>query len=113
MNYDEAVKIAKSGRNGLDKKIAHNTWARFDQIDKSVAVVLHNTAVLTFLPDGSIVLNSGGWLTVTTKERINRYLPNGLRVYSNRGVWWLYKNGATVEKFEDGMVISDKKLLTT
>jgi hypothetical protein len=34
----------------------------------------HRTAVCTLRPDGSIVLNSGGWRTATTQRAINQAL---------------------------------------
>src|SRR5689334_18060408 len=32
---------------------------------------LYQTAIVTWKPDGSVVLDSGGWKTVTTKARMN------------------------------------------
>jgi len=56
--------------------------------------------------DGERVLvHSCGWLTPTTKERINRYLPAGYRVFQRDFEWFVSTpDGETVE-FEDGMVI--------
>lgn len=36
---------------------------------------LHATVVVTFLPSGNVKLNSGGWTTVTTQDRINSFSP--------------------------------------
>lgn len=36
-------------------------------------------------------LNSGGWQTLTTKDRINQYSP--ARVFSDRGVWYVANGG--------------------
>src|SRR5262249_27597834 len=47
------------------------------------AVVLHSTAVVTIHQDGTYTLRTGGWRTVTTKDRINKYSP--ARVYSTNG----------------------------
>lgn len=68
------------------------------------AVQLHATDVLVFDVDGSVVLNSGGWRTLTTKARMNEFLPVGFRVYQKRGAWYL-TDGACVYGFEDGMRI--------
>lgn len=40
-----------------------------------VGVKLHNTVVVAYLPNGDVVLNSGGWQTVTTQARINGWSP--------------------------------------
>ena len=37
------------------------------------AVKLHNTDIVTYFPNGLVMLNTGGWYTVTTKRRINKY----------------------------------------
>lgn len=52
-----------------------------------------------------IRLSSCGWHTVTTKERINRCLPSGYRLFQKDFDWFLRKpNGETVD-FQDGMVV--------
>jgi hypothetical protein len=44
--------------------------------------------VVTISPDNVVTLDTGGWRTVTTKERINRFAPRA-NLYSKRGVWML------------------------
>lgn len=51
--------------------------------DRAFAVRLHNTRVVTFYPDGRIMLDSGGWQTPTTRDRMNRC---GVRVSMAGGV---------------------------
>lgn len=60
----------------------------------SYGVELHNTVVIRFQPNGRVVLNSGGWRTMTTKDRINAYLPGELRVSSERGTWMIHQYDA-------------------
>lgn len=56
-----------------------------------VAIKYHNTDVITYGPDGSITVNTGGYRTVTTKTRINEYLPRGYpNLYQSAGVWYWY-----------------------
>jgi hypothetical protein len=61
-------------------------------------VRLHKTVVVDFHANGDVVLDSGGWLTVTTKDRQNQALGRysyygGLcwGVYSDRGIWYVHK----------------------
>jgi hypothetical protein len=92
-NYAEANEILGSRR---ELKIAHNTTIRRVDSD-TIAIRLHYTDVVTFhdgLPSGHgsgwigwTVLNSGGWQTVTTKERINRYLPEGWKLSQHDWEW--------------------------
>jgi hypothetical protein len=90
------------------KKLAHNTTAERRPLPDgdAIAVRLHSTDVVTFHADNTITLNSGGWRTVTTKDRINAVLPAPLKVYSSDGVWTLQRMGnapAVVSEFYDGM----------
>jgi hypothetical protein len=88
--------------------IANNTFEYFRE-DGTRVIRLHTTDIMEFRPDGTIKLNSGGWRTVTTKERMNRYLPCG-RIYQDKGIW--YYSGGRLEQaivaYSDGMVIDAK-----
>lgn len=67
------------------------------------ALRYHHTDVVTAYPDGKVVLNSGGYRTLTTKERINRYMPEGCKLINKRGKWVVsMPNGQEVD-FYDGM----------
>jgi hypothetical protein len=56
------------------------------------AVRLHDTNIVTFHRDGRIVLDSGTWLTVTTKNRMNLHTPMEWTLYSDRGIWYLWSH---------------------
>lgn len=74
---------------------------------EQLRVILHATPVITKMPDGSIVLNSNGYKTATTKVAINRGL-NLLGVkcvlWQNKGSWYVNHNGQ-IERFIDNMVL--------
>mgnify|MGYP005825807367 FL=1 len=76
------------------RKVGNNTY--LVRRGDNIALRLHRTDVVTFQPDNSVVLDSGGWLTVTTKNRMNEVV----RVYSEKGKW--YAEGIP---YADGMVI--------
>lgn len=84
---DLQSKCISRGKPAASRKIANNTLVVSG--GDSYAVRLHNTDVVTAYPDGSLSLNTGGWYSVTTKERINRYLPTGITLGSERGEWRL------------------------
>src|SRR3954454_13693188 len=83
-----------------DRPIANNTRLVRHAPDR-IAVRFHATDVVTYCADGTTELNSGGWLTVTTKDRINGFSP--ARVYSERGEWHVYKGGEARARFFDGI----------
>jgi len=90
MLLHEAETLLSRGR-GADpfgyrtKKIANNTY--LVEREEGVAVRLHKTDIVLYRLDGSIVLNSGGWRTVTTKERMNKFLPSEIDIYQINSVW--------------------------
>lgn len=80
-----------TGRCSQSRKVANNTYLQRRGDD--IAVRLHQTDVVTFHADGTATLNTGGWFTMTTKDRIHRYLPAGLNLSSIRGRWFLTYSG--------------------
>ena len=87
MTYAEADQSLQ-GRNRESRKIANNTYLHREGED--IAIRLHNTDIVRFKPNGDIVLDSGGWLTVTTKQRMNEYLRRDMgEIWSERGVWYV------------------------
>jgi hypothetical protein len=87
------------GRNKVTRTIANNTTARLIDGDSRVAIRLRSTDIITFNAGDTITLQSGGWLSVTTKERINRYTKAGI---SQRAGIWYMRDGSL---FYDGMAI--------
>ena len=67
------------------KKIANNTL-RIRYTDGREAIRLHTTDILTF-QNGRCTYNSGGWRTVTTKDRMNTYGP--ARITQAAGIWYI------------------------
>lgn len=50
-------------------------------------LMYHNTVVVTAYADGSFTLNTGGWLTATTKQRLNDFSP--AMVYQRKHQWYV------------------------
>lgn len=57
--------------------VANNTRAEPVAVNdmRGVGIRLHATIVVAVLEDGSYMLNTGGWDTMTTKSRIRRFSP--------------------------------------
>jgi hypothetical protein len=94
-----------TGRNKDSRKLGNNTYA--NRRGDNIAITLHSTDVLTFEPDETVTVTSGGWKTVTTKSRINEYAPHGWGISQERGVWHWSRylgNGQHTERqpFSDG-----------
>lgn len=84
-----------------ERVLANNTVAI--RRGEDIAVRLHSTDILTYHPDGTVTYETGGWWSVTTKDRFNRYGPIGFGVYSDRGTWKLYHRGEEIARFYDGL----------
>lgn len=110
-SFDEARALfeAKSKRSNWTGRIANNTYLRsLGWGDREVyAIQLHSTDVVTYHADGRVVLSTGGWQTLTTRERIRRcgfpiYTSNGVASVSHRGRSWTFADGMVL--LPDGAV---------
>lgn len=91
-------------------KIANNTY--LERLDENtIGVRLHATYVIKFHRDEkereTTELNSGGYLSATTKERLNRYIPEGSTIVQSKGVWRYLANDVAkpVTAFYDGLTV--------
>lgn len=111
----DAVLAHMKGRDAC--KIAGRTYAHARE-DGSVEVVLYETTIVKYAKNGSIVLNSGGHRTRTTKGMINMLLPKSWYVTTDGGVWSLcngkgrYEAPAVVYPFADGITIHKNQKVT-
>lgn len=96
------------------KKVANNTLHHILENGDEV-YQLHDTEIVRIKPDGTVRLNSEGWRTSTTKNRIND-LQNLVSVYQESSIWYIHrgdwKTGETVPYF-DGIEIHPDKPLPT
>lgn len=102
-SYDTLSRMAKTRK----RKLANNTYLNIRE-DGGYAVRLHSTDVVIFYQD-RIVLDSGGWQTVTTKDRMNGFSP--FMVYSDSGVWYV-RTGSQDYPFADGITFHNDGTVT-
>ncbi len=123
------------GRNPTSRKVANNTYLiqregysrdvkGVGHAESYIAVRLHNTDVVDIYLD-KLVLRTNGWETVTTKDRINSYLPAKWHVYSKRHIWylsyvtsygedgersrWFFQDGITIRQ-DGGVYLHEEEL---
>ncbi len=102
-NYLQALKML----NGSDARtIGYNTYLEKDSWESgTIHVRLHATNIVTFYAcTDSVRVNTGGWQTITTRERMNRYLPEGFRVFNSKRVMWMGLPDGTRVEFQDGFL---------
>jgi hypothetical protein len=83
----------------------------YRKTDEAIIFKLYGTDIVTVYPK-KVVLNSGGYRTMTTKRRMNQIsdeLGLGYQVYSEKGEWVvvdkLWQSGRAELVFKDGMTL--------
>jgi len=87
VDYAEAT-AKLTGRCKESRKLENNTYLKRRSASE-IAIRLHHTDIIIFHNDGRIGVSTGGWNTVTTKDRINRYLPDPWSVWSESGCMFI------------------------
>ena len=86
MTYQEAQQLHARARNkGIGKKLAKATYLR--KVGDNFVIRYHFTDVVTITPENEYILNSGGWYTKTTKDRMVTYAP--VNVYQKQYQWFV------------------------
>lgn len=101
MNYGTALCTLK-GRTSRRMRGRSTGLKRLS--NGEIQLVLHDTAVVTWYPCGAIRLDSGGFRTRTTKDRINAYVPS-IRIRTVNRHWVIMTAAHSGRDFEDGMEI--------
>lgn len=83
-------------------KIAHNTY--LVRRGDGIAIRLYSTDIITIHDDNTYTLNVGKWKTVTTKNRLNSYLP--FKIHQKDYQWFI----GTLP-FENGMRLTPEGVL--
>lgn len=88
------------------KNIAHNTELQTGQ-EGAIGLVYHWTEIVTFYPNGMVRLNTGGYETATTKDRLNGVLSGSQYKVFQKDFRWYVWHIATDKNYDysDGMTI--------
>ena len=105
----EAAKELLGGKTW--RRVCNNTTIR--NTGSTINVELHGAIVVMHYKDGRALVTSAGYRTTTTKDRINRCLPEPWRLAQRRGNWHLWRTAhmeydrRTEEQvpFVDGMMV--------
>lgn len=106
-NYLTDYQQCKRFAQGRARKLGNNTYLVVRD-DGGYGIRLHDTEVVIHYPN-HVILESGGWQTVTTKARMNNY--SNAHVWSERGVWFVSWHGETYP-FADGISLDNDGSVT-
>lgn len=87
LTFESADRLLDSTPHLERRKLGNNTYLRRLPND-DLAVTLHETDIIILHRDGTFTLDSGGWHTVTTKQRMNALTP--ARIWQEKGVWYMW-----------------------
>lgn len=90
------------GRCKNRRKVANNTY--LERRGDDIALRLHDTDIVVYRANGDITLDSGGWRTYTTKDRMNTYGPFKW-VSQDKGVWYVCTSDAERYRYDDGITL--------
>jgi len=109
-DYQRNTHFEQVGEGKVERRLGKTAaWVEREGGDR--VLILHNTPIVTVrADDGAIVLDSGGWKTLTTKKYMNEALGDeGLRgwyIYQRSSMWYLHKlQDADHFTFKDGITI--------
>lgn len=95
--------------NRTERGLSNNTKVARD-FQGNLVIILHRTAIVTYKRDVggevTMTLDSGGWRTTTTKQRMNAFLPHRYRIFADKGTWYIQIRstaGDDVIDYDDGI----------
>lgn len=96
--YRTKAELLKGTENVKNSKFINNNTLNIEYENGTKAIRLHNTDIVT-IKDGIYTLNSGGWRTRTTKERIaDELIKIGRSLYQEKSVWYVSGNCKNKDK---------------
>jgi len=118
MPYVKNADLLKGSKEWIYfKRLAKNNTLAVTHKHKTLAIRYYWTDIITYsIKRKTITLNSGEWLTPSTKDRINHYLINSqFPGINNCSTYitqtdsrWFVENGISISLFYDGVVLDDE-----
>ena len=76
------------GVEAKESKIVGNNTVEYIRPDGTKVIRFHHTDILEFPAPEEVVFNTGGWKTVTTKQRMNEF-QNLATIIQHKGLWYI------------------------
>jgi hypothetical protein len=70
------------------RMVGHSTL-EYTRPDGVRVIRYQRTDIVLIEPNGTLQLFTDGWRTQNTLKRINDYLPDGMFVWQDKGIWWI------------------------
>lgn len=113
IRYEDTLDKAITKLGAKERAILSKNTAIRRKDNGTIAVTLYSTDIVQLLPDGTIVLDSGGEETQTTKRRMNELLHNrGVHIYQEDYSWCVTTRNDDAVEFADNMKIAPDGAIT-
>ena len=100
---NEYLNATPYGRNNNVRPTDKNNTRIVRTSKRSIGIKLHKTIIIDYFEDGRIRLDTDGWKTITTRDRMN-YWQNDFEIYQMKFVWYLmYRDNRYL--FVDNMIL--------
>lgn len=98
------------GIDCIKSRIIDNNTVRYETENGDTIIRLHLTDIITFKPNGDTIIHVGGWQTITTKDRINKFLLDDWQIFQEKNIWYLtdkdwHNPDRKIHVFQDGITI--------
>jgi hypothetical protein len=100
----ESKQVIMQGVETVTSKVIDSNTVEYTRANGDRVIRLHHTDIVTVKANGDIVLNSGGWQTVTTKDRMNCKAIYPWRIYQMNKIWYVH-TGDNKHVFADGITL--------
>ena len=96
--YRRKSELLEGTENVKKSKFINNNTLEIEYKDGTKAIRFHSTDIVT-IKDGIYTLNSGGWRTRTTKERMaDELIKIDRSIYQEKSVWYISGNWKNKDK---------------
>ena len=114
-SYEMISECLMNGRNKNDRPIPYdyggsNNTRLVRLNDNEVGIKLYKTIIVIYYKNGNIQLNTDGWQTVTTRDRMNGF-QSKFSVWQEKYIWYLSYHDKTY-LYEDQMLLHPEGSIT-
>jgi hypothetical protein len=100
----ESKQAIMQGVEAVTSKVIGSNTVEYTKANGDRVIRLHHTDIVTVRANGDIILNSGGWRTSTTKDRMNCKVIYPWRIYQMNKIWYVH-TGDNKHVFADGITM--------
>jgi len=109
VSYDgrTAFEQAEAFMRGRQSRVIGSNTRLVRDTNDTISVYHHRTPIVSYEDNGEIVVDTGGYHSMSTKVRVNEFSP--LHVWQKDHQWYYSLGDEETGEFEDGLAIKPKR----